>query len=145
MLAVLEKGADVCHGPQGIFAAGAHTDYGMLTLLKTDDAPGLQIWSGGHFVDVPPRPGAFIVNLGDMLERCIFRAIDFDILHSSTTVTLSSPDLVFTYARCLIAHVQRAYCPNVRLLLSLYRLSGTSTTSLRSVTPCASLTSTMFL
>ncbi|CAL8469967.1 g9509 [Coccomyxa elongata] len=54
---------------QGIFAAGAHTDYGMLTLLKTDDAPGLQIWSHGRFVDVPPKPGAFIVNLGDMLER----------------------------------------------------------------------------
>ncbi len=57
---------------QGIFAAGAHSDYGMLTLLATDDAPGLQIWlhSAGRFVDVPPKPGAFIVNLGDMLERC---------------------------------------------------------------------------
>ncbi|EIE25730.1 oxygenase-like protein [Coccomyxa subellipsoidea C-169] len=56
---------------QGIFAAGAHSDYGMLTLLATDDAPGLQIWlpSAGRFVDVPPKPGAFIVNLGDMLER----------------------------------------------------------------------------
>ena len=42
----------------------------MLTLLKTDEHPGLQIWSGGRFVDVPPRPGTFIVNLGDMLERC---------------------------------------------------------------------------
>lgn len=56
---------------QGIFAAGAHSDYGMLTLLATDDAPGLQIWleSAGRFVDVPPRKGAFIINLGDMLER----------------------------------------------------------------------------
>jgi isopenicillin N synthase-like dioxygenase len=41
----------------------------MLTLLKTDDHPGLQIWSGGSFVDVPPKHGTFIVNLGDMLER----------------------------------------------------------------------------
>ena len=54
---------------QGIFGAGAHSDYGMLTLLKTDQHPGLQIWSKGHFVDVPPRDGMFIVNLGDMLER----------------------------------------------------------------------------
>ena len=54
---------------QGIFGAGAHSDYGMLTLLKTDDHPGLQIWSGGSFVDVPPKHGTFIVNLGDMLER----------------------------------------------------------------------------
>ena len=54
---------------QGIFGAGAHSDYGMLTLLKTDQHPGLQIWSKGQFVDVPPRDGMFIVNLGDMLER----------------------------------------------------------------------------
>lgn len=27
----------------GIFGAGAHSDYGMLTLLKTDDVPGLQV------------------------------------------------------------------------------------------------------
>ena len=58
---------------QGIFGAGAHSDYGMLTLLKTDQHPGLQIWSKGHFVDVPPRDGMFIVNLGDMLERWPYR------------------------------------------------------------------------
>jgi hypothetical protein len=50
--------------------AGSHTDYGMLTLLRTDDVPGLQIHVGGRWLDVPPLPGCFIVNLGDMLERC---------------------------------------------------------------------------
>ncbi|GFH20353.1 oxygenase-like protein [Haematococcus lacustris] len=55
---------------QGIFGAGAHSDYGMLTLLITDDQPGLQIHMPQHgWLDVPPRPGCFIVNLGDMLER----------------------------------------------------------------------------
>lgn len=29
----------------GVFAAGAHTDYGMVTLLATDDNPGLQVAS----------------------------------------------------------------------------------------------------
>ncbi|GAQ89396.1 2-oxoacid-dependent dioxygenase [Klebsormidium nitens] len=58
----------------GIFGAGAHSDYGMLTLLKTDDVPGLQIClekdaKVQQWIDVPPVPGAFIVNLGDMLER----------------------------------------------------------------------------
>lgn len=41
----------------------------MLTLLKTDQQPGLQILSGGRFIDVSPKQGTFIVNLGDMLER----------------------------------------------------------------------------
>jgi isopenicillin N synthase-like dioxygenase len=71
----------------GIFACGAHSDYGMLTLLATDDQPGLQILinkddvgdigdaSGESkdrecWIDVNPPPiGTFIVNLGDMLER----------------------------------------------------------------------------
>ncbi|KAG1675651.1 hypothetical protein FOA52_002360 [Chlamydomonas sp. UWO 241] len=53
----------------GVFGAGAHTDYGMLTLLATDEVPGLQFHTGGAWHDVAPLPGTFIINLGDMLER----------------------------------------------------------------------------
>lgn len=54
----------------GIYACGAHTDYGMITLLLTDENPGLQIFTlKGEWIDAPPRPHAFVVNLGDMLER----------------------------------------------------------------------------
>lgn len=50
--------------------AGAHTDYGSITLLMTDDAPGLQVRPrGGHWTDVPHVPGAFVVNIGDCLMR----------------------------------------------------------------------------
>lgn len=43
---------------------------GMLTFLRTDGEPGLQICTdGATWRDVPPVPGAFIVNLGDMLCR----------------------------------------------------------------------------
>lgn len=57
---------------RGIFACGAHSDYGMVTLLATDDQPGLQIYHEGNWVDIPPpgfHKGKFVVNLGDMLER----------------------------------------------------------------------------
>lgn len=54
---------------KGVYACGAHSDYGMITLLLTDDQPGLQINFQNEWIDVPPRPDAFIVNLGDMLER----------------------------------------------------------------------------
>lgn len=53
----------------GVLAAGAHSDYGCLTFLMTDGTPGLQLKSGAEWVDVPQLPGAFITNLGDMLER----------------------------------------------------------------------------
>ncbi|HET7538523.1 MAG TPA: 2-oxoglutarate and iron-dependent oxygenase domain-containing protein [Polyangiaceae bacterium] len=49
---------------------GAHTDYGMLTVLYADDAPGLEIFTlEGDWRPVRPEPGALLVNLGDLLAR----------------------------------------------------------------------------
>ncbi|XP_027065519.1 kihadalactone A synthase LFS-like isoform X2 [Coffea arabica] len=61
---------------------GAHSDFGLLTFLATDDVIGLQICKDKHFEPqiweyVSPVKGAFIVNLGDLLERwsnCSFRS-----------------------------------------------------------------------
>ncbi|MFJ3900243.1 isopenicillin N synthase family dioxygenase [Streptomyces sp. NPDC090025] len=48
---------------------GAHKDYGFLTLLLQDQVGGLQVErEDGRFHDVPPLPGAFVVNLGELLE-----------------------------------------------------------------------------
>ncbi|MCP9956264.1 MULTISPECIES: isopenicillin N synthase family dioxygenase [Streptomyces] len=47
---------------------GAHKDYGFLTLLLQDEVGGLQVRSGDGYLDVPPLPGAFVVNLGELLE-----------------------------------------------------------------------------
>lgn len=55
----------------GQLRAGAHSDYGSLTILKTEDKPGgLQVCTQtGDWVDVPIVPGCFIVNLGDLMAR----------------------------------------------------------------------------
>ncbi len=48
---------------------GAHTDYECFTILLAT-APGLEMLGGdGVWVDTPPVEGAFIVNLGDMMEN----------------------------------------------------------------------------
>ena len=55
----------------GQLRAGAHSDYGSLTILKAEDkAGGLQVHNrAGSWVDVPIVPDCFIVNLGDLMAR----------------------------------------------------------------------------
>jgi isopenicillin N synthase-like dioxygenase len=55
----------------GQLRAGAHTDYGSLTILAPTDAPGgLQVRTlEGEWADVPYVQGGFIINIGDMMQR----------------------------------------------------------------------------
>jgi hypothetical protein len=47
---------------------GVHTDYELFTLLRST-APGLEVMNeSGVWIDAPPRPDAYVVNIGDMLE-----------------------------------------------------------------------------
>lgn len=47
---------------------GAHTDYEFFTILR-GTAPGLEVLNGaGQWIDAPPRPGCYVINIGDMLE-----------------------------------------------------------------------------
>lgn len=55
----------------GQMRASAHTDYGTLTILKPDDAPGgLQVLPKDEdWMDVPYIPDAYVINLGDLMAR----------------------------------------------------------------------------
>lgn len=49
---------------------GAHSDYECFTILSTDEVPALQVLNtAGEWIQAPPIPGAFIVNVGDLMAR----------------------------------------------------------------------------
>jgi len=55
---------------KGQMGAGAHTDYGCVTLLLTDEVGGLEVRTrSGEWIKAPYMPGAFICNIGDCLMR----------------------------------------------------------------------------
>lgn len=51
------------------WGVGEHTDYGLLTILKQDDAGGLEVKSPDGWIPAPPVPNSFVCNIGDMLDR----------------------------------------------------------------------------
>ncbi|AQA17720.1 hypothetical protein BST95_05190 [Halioglobus japonicus] len=50
--------------------AGAHTDYGILTLLFQSGVGGLEVRDGnGQWIPVPSIPGSVVINTGDLMHR----------------------------------------------------------------------------
>jgi len=55
---------------EGQMRMGAHTDYGIVTVLYADPVPSLQIVApDGTWQDVIPEEGALLVNLGDLTAQ----------------------------------------------------------------------------
>jgi isopenicillin N synthase-like dioxygenase len=58
-------GRAVDDSDQGV---GAHKDSGFVTILLQDVASGLQVEGERGWIDAPPIPGTFVVNIGEILE-----------------------------------------------------------------------------
>ncbi len=55
----------------GQMRAGAHTDYGSLTIVRQEEAPGgLEVFTkDGDWIPVPVVPDALVVNIGDLMAQ----------------------------------------------------------------------------
>lgn len=78
------------------FSCGAHTDYGCVTLLHSDSTPSaLQVQlKDGTWLNADPIPGAFVVNIGDMIERWtngLWKSTMHRVIHKGQGYRVSVP------------------------------------------------------
>ena len=85
------------HHDDGI-SCGEHTDYGCVTLLLTDPTKdALQVRprdDSNAWINVNPVPGAFVVNIGDMMERWtngLWRSTPHRVIHRGDNFRVSVP------------------------------------------------------
>ncbi|ONK56020.1 uncharacterized protein A4U43_C10F3310 [Asparagus officinalis] len=58
-----------CPNPEKVLGLSPHSDaVGLTLLLQVSEVQGLQIRKNGGWISVKPIPGAFVVNIGDLLE-----------------------------------------------------------------------------
>ncbi len=71
MFRVLNYPDQVAEPLPGQLRAGAHSDYGSLTIVRQEGRPGgLQVMNkAGEWVDVPSIEGGLVVNIGDLMAE----------------------------------------------------------------------------
>ena len=62
------RNSNVEHLPVADLGVHHHSDAGALTVLLQDDVGGLQVFKDGYWHNIPPVPGAFVINTGDMMQ-----------------------------------------------------------------------------
>jgi isopenicillin N synthase-like dioxygenase len=80
--------------PGGDLGIHHHTDAGALTVLLQDENDGLQVWRDGGWRTISAIPGAFVINIGDMVQvwsNDLYRAPVHRVLAMDRVDRLSLP------------------------------------------------------
>jgi isopenicillin N synthase-like dioxygenase len=79
---------------ESLWSVGEHTDYGLLTILMQDSIGGLAVKTKSGWIEAPPIEGAFVCNIGDMLDRMtggVYRSTPHRVRNRSDRGRLSFP------------------------------------------------------
>lgn len=111
---------------EGQLGAGAHTDYGTLTVLFQDHVGGLEVQTlEGEWIPAPPIPGTVVINTGDLIARWsndFFKSTPHRVVPSpaarengrQSIAFFSDPDpdvLIETFPSCVSAENPAKYGP----------------------------------
>ncbi|XVE52904.1 hypothetical protein DITRI_Ditri02bG0161600 [Diplodiscus trichospermus] len=94
-----------CPNPELTVGVGRHSDMGTLTILLQDGIGGLYVKvpedvdmeKKGEWVEIPPVPGALVINIGDMLQILSngrYKSAEHRVCTTSTKSRVSIP--IFT-------------------------------------------------
>ena len=93
-----------------------HSDAGAVTILIQDSVGGLQVFKDGYWYDVEPVDGAFVVNIGDMVQvwsNDTYRAALHRVQAMSLTDRYSFPFFYNPAYGAIIEPLESATSPNL--------------------------------
>jgi len=98
--------SDIPHQPVADLGIHNHTDSGALTVLLQGDVSGLQVYKDEYWHNIPPLPGAIVINTGDMMQvwsNDLYRAPIHRVLAMDSKNRYSLPFFFNPAATCKVS------------------------------------------